>query len=170
MTLSPSEQLKPVKTTICFPTVSPGSDSSKAGVCLYLGRFSIFALFPRCAEHYFLSIVLQGPSFISGALLLLSHSLAVPLCYVVTFSLARVCGSRTVTVIPGVGEDTSRSNGLQSSIYLPQILFIHFLRMSPTVPSFLPPFPPSSSSCSSFTPQARRSFLCSQHLFCSVIN
>lgn len=89
MTLSPSEQLKPVKTTICFPTVSPGSDSSKAGVCLYLGRFSIFALFPRCAEHYFLSIVLQGPSFISGALLL-SHSLAVPLCCVVTCSLARV--------------------------------------------------------------------------------
>lgn len=87
MTLSLSEQLKPVKIAICSPTVLLGSDSSKAGACLYLGRFSIFALFPRGAEHYFLSIVLQGPSFISGALLF-SHSLTVPLCYIMTLSLA----------------------------------------------------------------------------------
>lgn len=89
MTLWLSEQLKPVRAAICSPTVSLGSDSSKAGVCLYLGRFSILALFPHGAEHYFLPIVLQGPSFISGALLF-SHSLTVPLCYMVTLSLARL--------------------------------------------------------------------------------
>lgn len=57
MLLSLSKQLKPVKTAICFLTVSQWSDSSKAGVCLYLGRFSIFALFLHTAENYFSSIV-----------------------------------------------------------------------------------------------------------------
>lgn len=66
-----------------------GKRQFKAGVCLYLGRFSIFALFRRGAEHYFLSIVLQEPSFISEALLF-SHSLAVPLCYFVTLSHTRL--------------------------------------------------------------------------------
>lgn len=89
MTLSLSEQLNPVRIAICSLTVSLGSGSSKAGVCLYLGRFSIFALFPHGAEHYFLSIVLPGLSFISGALLV-SPSLTVPLCYIVTLSLARL--------------------------------------------------------------------------------
>lgn len=88
MTLLLPEQLKPVKIAICSLAVSLGSDSSKAGVCLYLGRFSIFALFPHGAKHYFLSIVFQGPSFISGALF--SHSLTVPRCYIVTLSLARL--------------------------------------------------------------------------------
>lgn len=66
MTASLSKQLKPVKIAICFLTVSPWSDSSKAGVCLYLGRFSIFALFLHTAEHYFVSIVLQAVFHLQG--------------------------------------------------------------------------------------------------------
>lgn len=58
MILPLSKQLRPVKIAIRFLTISQWSDSSKAGVCLYLGRFSIFALFLHTAQHYFVSIVL----------------------------------------------------------------------------------------------------------------
>lgn len=80
----PSKQLKPVSTAACFLTVSQRSDSSKAGFCLYLGRFSIFALFLHTAEHYFVPIVFETVFHLQGFVV---FSLPISPCYDGTFSL-----------------------------------------------------------------------------------
>lgn len=82
MILSPSKQLKPVSAAACFLTVSQRSDSSKAGVCLYLGRFSIFALFLHTAEHYFVPIVFETVFHLQRFVV---FSLPVSPCYDGTF-------------------------------------------------------------------------------------
>lgn len=138
MTASLSKQLKPVKIAICFLTVSPWSDSSKAGVCLYLGRFSIFALFLHTAEHYFVSIVLQAVFHLQGFVvfslsrrLSLSHPLTSWLLLsfpsLLFYTLILYC---TVTVTAGLDH-------------------IHNYPPSPTVPptsNYLPHNPPSYTS------------------------
>lgn len=172
------------------------------GVCLYLGRFSIFALFLHTAEHYFLSIVLQTVFHLWGFVvssfsLCLSLSrrdfLSSPL-FPLTLSFTvhhPVLYSSSDTGLGAHKEPTHPSPSgppitcPTHHLALKAVLLL--ICFSPPSAAFLPffsPFLPPSTKTPLLllfllfcllpilllTPQAWRSFLCSWHLFCSVIN
>lgn len=90
MILSLSKQLKPVRLAICFLTVSRWCDSSKAGVCLYLGRFSIFCSISAHGGALFSIYCFVDCLSSPGLCCSLTHShsllLSPPLSYTVTSS------------------------------------------------------------------------------------
>lgn len=173
MILSFSKHRKPVKNAICFLTVSWRSDSSKAGVCLYLGRFSIFALFLHTAQHYFVSIVfvdrLSSPGLC--CFLTLSPSLTRSPSYVVTSSLSLLqfhllLYSNNNTTLKAHKQLTRPTLAAPAtSSHLPHAnhpaLKAPMLYLPASYCSFIPLLPPSSPFLLPLPHRQWRSFLCS---------
>lgn len=149
----------------CFLTVSKRSDSSKAGVCLYLGRFSIFALFLHTAEHYFVPIVFETAFYLQGFVV---FSLPISPSYdgyflsffsSSFFPVSSCCFFYSSVLAHLQALSTSFKQNPQPLAF-PASCFLP------------PPSAPPPLSSPFFIPQGWRwrSLLCSWHLFCWVIN
>lgn len=166
--MSLSKHLKPVKIAICSLTVSQWSDSSKVGglslswqvfnLCsISAHRWALFAI------HFFVDCP-SSPSFVV-------FSLSYPPPKKKKnrdFFFSRHCYSFimycTITVALDSTHPTLTAPPSSHHLHLTSLKALNTLRLLP------PPLLPTLLLPSPFTPQAWRSFLCSWHLFCWVIN